>query len=197
MRHSDVMPPQMLEFRRDMTLRWPCRRGDFILWFRFDDILSGPEGLKCRDFWEMRDGYHVTLTNRLEDMPPWFKLHPTEICDSFLDKLRTQIEKGDYPPMPLDGPNLWRMKTGDRLAWVGADRPDRASVDGILAIVDFRDCALVIGEGDRGGLKDFIGFGSLTTPEMSEEDITRCQNAVKVIRDRGAPRGWGPEWRLG
>jgi len=25
-----------------------------------------------RDLWEMRDGDHVTLTNRFEDIPEWF-----------------------------------------------------------------------------------------------------------------------------
>ena len=143
---ADTMTPEMISFRRDMTLRWPCRRGDFLLWFGYRDILSGPEAIQCYDLWEMRDGYHLTITNRLEDLPPWFKLHPTEVCDSFVYKMMAKVEKGDYPSEPIDGPNLWRLKSGDRVAWVGAERPDRHSVNGILAILDCRESALAVGE---------------------------------------------------
>ena len=128
--------PEIISFRRDMTLQWPCCRGDFLLWLGYRDILSGPEAIQCYDLWEMRDGYHLTITNRLEDLPPWFKLHPAEVCDSFVYKMRAQVEKGDYPTEPINGPNLWRLKSGDRVAWVGADRPDRRSANGTLAILD-------------------------------------------------------------
>jgi hypothetical protein len=84
----------------------------------------------------MSDGYHVTITNRREDLPAWFGLHPTEVCNRRALKMAARIEAGDqYPEKPLDGPNLWRLKSGDRLAWIGAERPERRSVDGILAIV--------------------------------------------------------------
>ena len=39
----------------------------------------------------MRDGYHLTITNRLEDLPPWFKLHPTEVCDSFAYRMMAKV----------------------------------------------------------------------------------------------------------
>ena len=171
--------PEIISFRRNMTLRWPCRGGDFLLWFGYREILSGPEAIQCYDLWEMRDGYHVTITNRLEDLPPWFRLHPTEICDSLVYKLYKQVQRGDYPPSPLDGPNLWRLKSGDRVAWVGADRSERRAVNGVLAILDCDDCALLIGEGDRGGLEEFVGFGRPLMPNMKPEDVKMCQAAVK------------------
>lgn len=189
--------PEVVSFRRDLTLRWPCRRGDFLMWFGYQEIFSGPEAIQCYDLWEMRDGYHVTITNRPEDLPPWFRLHPTEICDSFVYKLREKVERGEYPDEPLDGPNLWRLKSGDRVAWVGAERGDRHSVNGILAILDCRDCALLIGEGDRGGLEEFVGFGAPTTPQMKPEDVIICQAAVKAVKGLGLPRTWGPDWMLG
>ena len=188
--------PEIVSFRRDMTLRWPCRRGDFLMWFGYQKIFSGPEAIQCYDLWEMRDGCHVTITNRLEDLPPWFRLHPTEICDSFVYKLREKVERGDYPNEPLDGPNLWRLKSGDRLAWVGADRGERQAVNGILAIVDCRDCALLVGEAGRGGLED-----SLVSARQRRRNETRgriiCQAAVKAVKGLGVPRTWGPEWMLG
>ena len=189
--------PAIIRFARDMTLRWPCRRGDFILWMAYSDIFSGPESIQVHDLWEMRDGYHVTITNRPEDFPAWFELHPTEVCDGLALKMAARIEDGEYPEEPLDGPNLWRLKTGDRVAWVGAERPERPSVDGILAIVDCRECALAVGEGDRGGLEEFVGFGAPTTPDMKPEDAARCRAAVEVVKQLGLPRSWGSEWRLG
>lgn len=97
---------------------------------------SGPEAIKCYDLWEIRDGSDVVITNRLEHLPPWFRLHPTEICDSFVYKLYKQVERGEYAESPLDGPNLWRLKSGDRVAWVEADRAEQRAVNRILAILD-------------------------------------------------------------
>ncbi len=193
----DTTTPEIISLRRDMTLRWPCRRGDFLLWLGYPEIFSGPEAIQCYDLWEMRDGCHVTVTNRLEDLPPWFRLHPTEICDSFVYKMMTKVEKGDYPDAPLDGPNLWRLKSGDRVAWVGAERPERRAVNGILAILVCEDCALLVGEGDRGGLEEFGGFGRPSTPHMKPEDLEICQAALKVVKGLGLPRTWGQAWRLG
>lgn len=145
--------PEIIRLAEDMTPRWPCRRGDFILWMGYSDIFSGPDSIQVHNLWEMRDGYYVTITNRREDLPVWFGLHPTEVCNRLALKMAARIEEGQYPKKPLDGPNLWWLKSGDRVAWIGAERPERRSVDGILVIVDCRECALAVGEGDRGGLE--------------------------------------------
>ena len=189
--------PEIVRLVQDMTLRWPCRRGDFIFWMGYSDTFSRPESIQIHDMWEMRDGYHLTITNRLEDFPVWFELHPTEVCNSIALKMAARTEEGQYPEEPFDGPNLWRLKSGDRLAWIGAERPERRSIDGILAIVDCRECALAVGEGDRGGLEEYIGFGAPSTPSMKSSDAARCQAAVEVVKQLGVPRTWVPEWRLG
>ena len=43
------MKREIISFRSDMTLRWPCRRGDFPMWFGYQEIFSGPEGIQCHD----------------------------------------------------------------------------------------------------------------------------------------------------
>lgn len=189
--------PEIICFARDMTLRWPCRRGDFILWMRYSDIFSGPESIKIPDLWEMRDGDHVTITNRPEDLPAWFELHPTEVCDNLALKMMEKMKKGYKPGERIDGPNLWRLKSGDRVVWVGAERPERHSVNGILAILNCDKCALAVGEGNWDSLKAFVGFGAPSTPVMNPEDVVRCQAAVKAVKQLGLPRTWGPDWRLG
>lgn len=145
----------------------------------------------------MRDGEQVTITNRPKDFPVWFELHPTEVCDSLALEMAARIKEGRYPNEPLDGPNLWRLKSGDRVAWVGPERPDRPSVDGILAIVDCRECALAVGEGEYSSLEDFVGFGALTRSEARPEDIARCHASVNFVKQLGLPRTWASEWNLG
>ena len=51
------------------------------------------------------------------------------------------------------------------MAWVGEDRPERRSIKGVPAILDFDDCGLVVGEGDRGGVDEYMGFGCPTTED--------------------------------
>jgi hypothetical protein len=194
---AETTTPEIIQLKPDMTIQWPCRRGDFLLWLRYDEIFSGPDSIRCYDLWEMRDGNSVKITNRLEDLPPWFKLHPTEVCDSFVYRMTEQVEKGDYPEEPVNGPNLWRLRSGDRVVWVGLDRTERRAVNVILSILDFKERALAIGEGDWATLKDFAGFGAPTTQEMRAEDVARCQAAVKRVKEMGLPRTWGPKWMLG
>src|SRR5260370_41199319 len=97
---AEIPIPETISFVRDMTLLWPCRQGDFLLWFRCRDIFSGPKTIQCHDFWEMRDGYHVMITNRLEDLPSWFRLHPTEGCNSFVYGMIAEVKNGDDPAEP-------------------------------------------------------------------------------------------------
>jgi hypothetical protein len=189
--------PEIISFRRDMTLRLSCRAGDFLLWFGYRDVFSGPEAIQCFDLWEMRDGYHVTITNRLADLPAWFRLHPTEVCDSFVDKMMGKVEKGDYRSEPMDSPNLWRLKSGDRVAWVGDQRPDRRPVNGVLAVLDCRESALAVGAVDWDSVEESAGFGAPTAPEVKPDNVTRCQAAVNAVKKLGLPREWAPEWKLG
>jgi hypothetical protein len=42
-----------------------------------------------------------------------------------------EVEAGNYPGERMDGPNLWRLKSGDGVAWVGADRPERRAANGL------------------------------------------------------------------
>jgi hypothetical protein len=97
----------------------------------------------------------------------------------------------------MDGPNLWRLKSGDRVVWVGDERPDRRPVNGILAILDCRESALVVGAGDCDGLEEFASFGAPTTSEMKPDDVVRCKAAVTAAKKLRIPREWAPEWGLG
>jgi hypothetical protein len=162
----------------------------------YRDIFSSPEAIQCFDLWEMRDGYRLIVTNRLEDLPPWFRLHPTEVYGSLAYRMMDKVEKGDYPSEPMDGPNLWRLKSGDRVAWVGAERPDRHPVNGILAILDCRESALAVGAAGWE-CPGVAGFGAPTIADTKPDDVALCRAAVNAVRKMGLPRELALEWRLG
>jgi len=189
--------PEILTLSKDMTLRWPCRGGDFLLWLGFRDIFAGPDSITIYDFWEMRDGQHVTITNRFEDLPPWFELHPTETCNALAYKMMAKLAGGYKPGELTDGPNLWRLRAGHRVAWVGAPRPGYPSVNGIVAILDCAESALLAGEGHWDGLEDFAGFGAPAASGVKPEDAARCRAAVTAVKQMGLPRSLASDWQLG
>jgi hypothetical protein len=137
------------------------------------------------------------ITNRQEDLPPCFDLHPTEVCNSLAFKMMAKIKNGYEPGEPMDGPNIWRLRSGDRVVSVGAERAERRSLNGILSILDCHECALAVGEGNWEGWEGLVGFGAPTTPHMKSEDVTRCRAAVKAVKRLGPPCTLGSEWRLG
>jgi hypothetical protein len=147
--------------------------------------------------WELRDGDYVTITSRIQDLPPWFELHLTEAHGVIALQMIAKLNEGYQPGEVMDGPNLWRIPAGDRLAWVGLSRPGRTSDEGILRILDFDEPALAAGETTRAvNLKGFVEFGSLTTRE-NPAGIAMCRAATKRVRAMGAPRRVGVHWGLG
>jgi len=60
-------------------IRWSCRAGDYILWLRYGGLFAPQERqFRVSDLWQLKNRDFVTVTNRLEDVPPWFELHPLE-----------------------------------------------------------------------------------------------------------------------
>ena len=139
----------------------------------------------------------MTITSRIEDLPSWFELHPTEVWGRAARVMSARIKAGYEPGDIMDGPNIWRVWTGHRLAWVGPSRPGLEAVEDILSIVRFGTCAMVIGESNRLSVEDIVGFGSLTETGQSPENVARCRHAYEVIRDMGIPRSFTEEWMFG
>ncbi|HBI43905.1 MAG TPA: hypothetical protein DDY78_13800 [Planctomycetales bacterium] len=175
-------------FTSDMTLRWACRAGDFVLWARFRG-LSAPSGREydLADVWELRDGNHLTVTNRLADLPEGFDLHPLEVSGALAAWMQRRLSAGHTPTEPVLGPNLWRILAGDRLAWVGRKRPGVDSSDGVLAVIEFRVNALVYGEpieySELGS-----AFGGFDAGEQSLEAAKLCKSGWDAVQRVGLPR---------
>lgn len=162
----------------------------------FEDDPS--KAVLIRDMWEMGDGDYATITNRYEDIPDWFTLHPLEVCNRLIPPMQKMLDSGYEPPDPLEAANIWRIKAGDRLAWIGKSRPGLLQQGPILSLVDFRESALVIGENARGITMDNLyTFGALTNDKQTPEEIAMVREAIKGVVQLGMPRTFAPEWKLG
>jgi hypothetical protein len=199
----------VIRFNSDLTLRWACRAGDYIIWARFSGYdrnlgLLDPRRsntYKPADIWQLGDGNFVTITNRHADFPEWFNLHPREAAGSFVLLMMNRLKQGYEPPLePMTAPNIWRVFSGDRIAWVGSPRAGVSQTE-ILGLVDFRGNALVYGEPidfDTSGevLTILDRFSQLS---LSPEGIRLCRAGWEAIKGLGYPRDvWtDDEWRIG
>ena len=124
----------------------------------------------------MKNGEFVTVTNRLVDIPKWL-----------------EISKDPY----WEGSNIWRVCIGDRIAWVGPERPGQPAIDGVLSIVAFDACALVIGEGNWKTVDDAMSFGVSARQSPSQAEKRRARTAFRMVWRMGMPLEVSTEWRMG
>ena len=119
-------------FQSNTTIRWSCRAGDYVFWMSFQGPFAPTsKQFSIMDIWEIKDGEWVTITNRFEDLPPWFELHPLETSGSLAYKMMEKLNAGYEPNEIMDGPNLWRIFAGDRLVWVGTSHGEIDAKDGV------------------------------------------------------------------
>ena len=189
----------MTRFRHDQTVRWPCRSGDYIIWASYSGGLLPGGRFKPRDLWQLFDGDVVTLTNRKTDLPEDFQLHPLEIAEMGEIAMLRLIAEGSVPSEPVNADNLWRVRVGDRLAWVGRPRtgPDNQTVE-VLELMIFDSDALVFGEPTylAGGAVTFGGFD--VDDETAEREAT-LRIGWNAIVNEGPPDRISAraQWRLG
>lgn len=106
-----------------------------------------------------------------------------------------RLDAGYEPDTPMDGPNLWRVRAGDRVVWVG---DPRGGVDGdgpVLDLVTFNVDALVYGE----PLDVFRGFGWFEDKGKARESERLIEEGWKAIHSLGTPRtvAADSQWALG
>lgn len=186
----------MISFERDTTVRWACRSGDYVLWTSFRGLFSTPgDQYNMADAWALRDGNFVTITNRRPDFPNGFDLHPSEVCGRLVEWMMRRLDEGYEPDAPIDGPNLWRVRAGDRVVWVG---DPRGGVDGdgpVLDLVTFNVDALVYGE----PLEFPRGFGWFEEKDKARENERLIEEGWKAIQSLGTPHtvAADSQWALG
>lgn len=183
-------------FRRNETLRLSCRFGELIVWLGPD---SGPSlntlsVWSVRDFWQMRDGDFVTITNRLSDLPCWVELHSTETAERAAIEMMQRLRDGYKPSDEMNGTNIWRIKAGDRLVWVTLNDHQQS----VRSVLGFRACALAVGENSNASFEQLMFFGA---PDQDESKQAAYTAALKTGFDAavaiGAARLLATEWRFG
>lgn len=189
----------MVGFGSDMTFRWACRAGDYLLWARFKGLFSAPgKAYEVADIWELRDGNFVTITNRLPDLPNWFDLHPLEVSGSLVRWMMKRVKEGYAPQEQTDTPNLWRIFSGDRIVWVGPSRGGVHSENGVLELLDFKENALVYGEPfDFSG--EFPTFGGFDRGDPSPVGSKLCRAGWDALNRLRLPSAAAADsqWRIG
>ena len=182
-----------IHIKSNRTLRWPGHKGDYLIWLRMDEPFADRPKWHVVDLWALAEGTTITVTNRWDDLPAWFELHPTEVCNSFVYRMQARIESGNYPSEPLDGPGIWRVRAGDRMVRTGTMVEAEGAQGTPVEIVSFDDCALAFG--DEGGSGPGIRFGR--TDDLPRADADRINAGIAAARKQGYTDTWGPEWRLG
>jgi len=180
-----VSVESLIYFDSDITLRWACRAGDYIIWARCQGLVPPDHLYKPADIWELRDGNFVTITNRRADLPEWFELHPLEVSNTLVPWMMKRLEEGYKPKERIDLPNLWRVFSGDRIVWIGPIRGGFQTKDGVL--VEFTENALVYGE--PFDLSDgFPAFGGFDRTGRPPEGIRLCRAGWNSLCRLGIPR---------
>ena len=121
-----------------------------------------------------------------EDLPPWFELHPTEVCGyAACLMMEKKLKDGYKPTDKTDGPNLWRAVTGDRIVWVTSTAPQKENP--VKAVVGFETCALVYGERQihTSDLVWHMSFGAPLADRFSEETAEHVRTGVNAVRALG------------
>jgi hypothetical protein len=171
-----------------MTLRWACQAGNYMFWAKFQGLLSPPGSeYKVIDIWELRDGNSVTITNRLSDLP-----------DSLVDGVKKRLDEGYSLQESIEGPHLWTVFAGDRIVWVGPDRDDVHSENGVLELVDFKEDALVQGEPFEF-YRGLPSFGWFDQGKPSPTGKRLLQAGWAAMKRLGPPSGFtsDDQWRIG
>ena len=104
----------------------------------------------------------VTITNRWPDLPAWFEFHPLEVGDGAVWEMKKRLDAGYKPKDVMDGPSLWRVKAGDRLAWVTINDSDAP----VKELLTFKACALVLGGNSNASSERNILFGAPDSEEL-------------------------------
>jgi len=185
-------------FGKDHTVRLSCRAGDYLLWCGFNGMFSPKDNqYSINDIWQLSDGDFITITNRQVDLPSWFELHPLEVSGPLVHWMMKKLDSGYQPSEIVDVPNVWRAFTGDRLVWVGKQRPGLEFDNGILSVFTFGENVAIIGEPftDFEGLPAFGGFNQ----EQSKENIALVRKGWNTILSLETPRSVnaGSNWTLG
>lgn len=185
---EDTPEEDLIIFNSRMTRSWVHQQGDYLIWAGLQGgMYCNSNSYDINDIWELHDRDFVCVTNRREDFPSWFKIHPMEAKGSLVRWMVDQLNNGYNVPFPMDGPNIWRVKAGDRIARVRINDRESDPAKCILTMIDFHENALVYGESDNPATDSML-FGSFDTDNPRTGAYKVCQAGFNALKDLGPPR---------
>jgi len=172
---------------------FPLRLNDLVLHFRIH-VLSAdrPEIL---DFWQMKGESELWITNKEEELPPGFELHPTEVCNDLARKMEAKLNSGWMPGEIVYYPSIWRVQAGDRIVIIG----ERSHLEGgvFRSVFDFGASALVYWLWPDGQLP-WVDDVLRAVPAQSDSVCKKwMRQAYARVRAMGGPRIFDESWKLG
>lgn len=192
---KSLVNEKIIKFDKDTTRRLSFRKDDLLFHLRPHSIYS--DGVDIIDIWQLTDGQFATITNRNNDLPAWFSLHPSEVCGHLCYEYIEKFNRGEFPKSPIIGTNIWRINAGDKVCWIGESRPDLKAYNGLLNIFTFSECALLYGEPLPDNLEDAIAFGQLYNAVDNITMIKYARFALALVMAMGPPRKVSFAWQLG
>jgi hypothetical protein len=187
--------PVIREFCENQTVRWSAKEGQILLWITPRSFLVSdkPEGWTISDFWCPREEDSVMITNRQADLPPWFELHPYDVSGQDLSfGAHLRIMGSDKPQTPMNGPNIWRPKAGDRLVWVDVNSDSQP----VIEIIDLKKNALVLGEAANPTFESLGTFGVPPGDRASSKMIRVVRQGLFEAAKLGCCDIFAEEWRF-
>lgn len=180
---------------RDSTIRLVCQTDDYILCIKFSPILRRNNGFDLVHAWRMQDGDTVTITNRFNDLPPWFDLLPSEVEPDSISWLRERQAKGYRTGHRIEKPNVWRMLAGEKIIRIGTGGGSPTGKSK-TTVVDLKHNALVIGE-STGKSPDEVNFCEFDRSELDILTLERVQTGFQAAIDLGFPWNVPQKWSFG
>lgn len=184
----------------DWTFKIPAHEGDCLLWLGHESVFSILNPPKPKDYWVLNSKSAALITNKVEDFPSWFGLHPSERSGRLASPSAfAEINAGkvDFPSEPIEGPNIWRCKPGDWLLWLGEGNSERQSKSGILGLYGFSACALAARELSPGE----IGLPASTEAGLQAEFPpamgAMLAAAMRLAGPRMQTRVFSDSWGIG
>lgn len=181
---------EALTFGRDTTLHWRCSEGEHVLWVRPQHPLT-MEPLQIVDFWELREGDAILLSNRVEDIEPVFPLHPLEVCNAAARWMQRRLAEAYEPADIIDYPNAWRVPGGDSLLRIPMDGGEGSST-----VVRCDESLLVLGTPRDETLHGLMTFGESALETPSPTVARAIRRGVALVA--GSPvQTLAFDWQIG
>jgi len=193
MKRKAIMKWRTTKFDGSESANLPLRPKDLVLHFRTQMV--SPDRPEILDFWQMKGECELWITNKEEELPPGFELHPKEVCNDLARKMGCKLNSGWAPGEFVQYPTIWRVRAGDRVVIVG----ERSHLEGGVyhGVFDFGTSALTYWLWPGRQLPSVEDAIAATPAEGDSVCKEWMRQAYARVSSMGVPRTFNENWTLG